>query len=280
MPPDTPPPVYAALRLAPAFDADLLLADLAGLTDADWAPHFNTGYHNGGWFGVPLRAVAGSVNPLYPDPAQTHFEDLPVLASRPAIQAALAAFRCPLRSVRLLKLRAGGVIREHRDDGLGFEHGEVRLHIPVVTNADTAFHLDGQCLPMAPGETWYVNVNLPHRVRNAGATDRIHLVIDCIVNDWLIALFAEGQGFAQVRAEAAVCAQSSVPVEQRLAALRPCVWRDGPLQARLFETEDADLFVREVSAAAAELGQPLSADEIRRALRQARQTWNQRHIIR
>jgi hypothetical protein len=31
----------------------------------------------------------------------------------------------------------------------------------------------------------YLNVNLPHRVAHRGAADRIHLVIDCVVNDWL-----------------------------------------------------------------------------------------------
>jgi hypothetical protein len=30
-----------------------------------------------------------------------------------------------------------------------------------------------------------VNVNLLHSVSNKGNTDRIHLVIDCVVNDWL-----------------------------------------------------------------------------------------------
>lgn len=38
---------------------------------------------------------------------------------------------------------------------------------------------------MKPGELWYLNVNRYHSVTNGGSTDRIHLVIDCIVNDWL-----------------------------------------------------------------------------------------------
>ena len=35
------------------------------------------------------------------------------------------------------------------------------------------------------GECWYLNANLPHRVTNNSNRDRIHLVIDCEVNDWL-----------------------------------------------------------------------------------------------
>jgi hypothetical protein len=41
---------------------------------------------------------------------------------------------------------------------------------------------------MNEGECWYLNVNFPHKVANRGATDRVHLVIDCAVDDWLRAL--------------------------------------------------------------------------------------------
>ena len=44
---------------------------------------------------------------------------------------------------------------------------------------------------MQPGEAWYLNFNLPHSVANRGTTDRIHLVIDCVMNPWLDAFFAE-----------------------------------------------------------------------------------------
>ena len=44
---------------------------------------------------------------------------------------------------------------------------------------------------MQVGETWYVNVNLPHSVENLGATDRVHLVIDAVVNDWILAMLAD-----------------------------------------------------------------------------------------
>ena len=43
---------------------------------------------------------------------------------------------------------------------------------------------------MAEGECWYVNVNLKHWVENQSATDRIHLVIDCVVDDWLAGCFS------------------------------------------------------------------------------------------
>ena len=41
----------------------------------------------------------------------------------------------------------------------------------------------GTPLPMGEGECWYINFNLPHRIHNRGTTDRVHLVIDCVLND-------------------------------------------------------------------------------------------------
>ena len=78
---------------------------------------------------------------------------------------------------------------------LDFEDGEVRLHIPVITNPDLEFILAGNRVVMQEGECWYLNVNQPHSVNNRGTTDRIHLVVDCVVNDWLRSLMlstAEG----------------------------------------------------------------------------------------
>ena len=45
-------------------------------------------------------------------------------------------------------------------------------------------------MTLAPGETWYLNVNLPHSVTNGGDEPRVHLVVDCEVNGWLRELFS------------------------------------------------------------------------------------------
>ena len=76
----------------------------------------------------------------------------------------LTLLECPLESVRFLKLAGGSSIREHRDFGLCFEAGVVRLDVPVHTHPDVEFELDGKAAPMAEGEVWYLNFDLPHRV--------------------------------------------------------------------------------------------------------------------
>jgi hypothetical protein len=41
---------------------------------------------------------------------------------------------------------------------------------------------------MAPGSAWYLRLADPHRVVNRGTSDRVHLVIDAVVNDWMLRL--------------------------------------------------------------------------------------------
>ena len=178
--------VLAAFQFPFHFDPTRLKAELENIQPEEWTPHFNTNIYEGEWSGVALRSIAGRTLQLYPDPTATgSFTNTELLERCPYYQQVLASFQCPLTSVRLLKLKARSNILEHRDYKLGFEDGEMRLHIPVVTNPAVAFFLNGERVPMQAGETWYVNVNLPHRVDNASDTDRIHLVMDCVVNEWL-----------------------------------------------------------------------------------------------
>jgi mannose-6-phosphate isomerase-like protein (cupin superfamily) len=180
-----------SLRLPLRFDARRLREDVERLAPEEWVAHFNTRTYEGEWSGVALRAVGGVAGRLYPDPAASEpFADTPVLERCPGVREVLSAFACRVESVRFLKLAAGARIREHRDYRLGYEDGEVRLHIPVVTHEGVGFFLSGQRVLMGEGECWYLNVNQPHRVENTGEVDRIHLVLDCVLDDWLRALFA------------------------------------------------------------------------------------------
>jgi mannose-6-phosphate isomerase-like protein (cupin superfamily) len=183
-------------RLRIAVDLDGLLRDLAGLPADAWVLHFNTREYVGDWSGIALRSVGGDPRRLYPDLAHHRpYEDTPLLARCPAVAAVLRELACVTTAVRFLRLGAGAQIREHRDD-IGWDTGEVRLHIPVVTTGDVDFVVDGQVLPMRAGECWYADLTQPHRVDNRGVSERIHLVIDCRLDDDLATLI-------QARAEPA-----------------------------------------------------------------------------
>ena len=182
--------MVTSFKLPLDLDPQRLKQDLDLIQPDEWVPHFNTAYYEGDWSGVSLRSVGRKATQLYPDPtAHGKFADTPTLARCPYFQEVLVAFQCPLESVRLLKLSARSSIREHRDHMLGYEDGELRLHIPIVTNPDVAFFLAGERVPMQAGECWYLNLNLPHRVDNQSDHDRVHLVVDCLLDDWLRALF-------------------------------------------------------------------------------------------
>ena len=187
--------MLSAIRLPITFDAAALAEDVGLMGEDDWVPHFNTSTYEGDWSGVALRSVGGVARQLYPDPTATaSFADTPYLDRCAAARAALASFECPLLSVRFLRLAAGAVIREHRDLNLAWEDGELRVHIPVLTNPYVEFLLAGTRIEMREGEAWYLDFNQKHAVANRGKTNRVHLVVDCVVNEWVTQLLARGEG--------------------------------------------------------------------------------------
>jgi hypothetical protein len=181
--------MISTLKFPFGFDAAKLKSDLDKFAENDWTPHFNTQYYEGDWSGIALRAAKDAHVQLYPDPMATAYEDTENLKRCSYIPEVLSAFQCELEAARFLRLTAGSVIREHRDHKLAFEDGFVRVHIPVRTNAQVEFFLDGVSVPMNEGEAWYLNFNLRHSVANRSAEDRVHLVVDCVLNDWLAEFF-------------------------------------------------------------------------------------------
>ncbi|MDG2533204.1 aspartyl/asparaginyl beta-hydroxylase domain-containing protein [Sphingomonas sp. HITSZ_GF] len=177
------------IRLPFAFDPAPLVADVAALERGDFTTHFVQQNFEGDWSALPLRAAASARHPIqmiYSPPDETAFVDTPWRARMPALSAVLRAFRCPVRSARLMRLAAGSVIKEHRDLDLDVAEGFARIHVAVVTNADVDFRLNGTRVAMAPGEAWYLRLADPHSVVNGGTTPRIHLVMDVVVDDWLL----------------------------------------------------------------------------------------------
>ena len=64
------------------------------------------------------------------------------------------------------------------------------MHIPVLTHADVEFFLDKERMNLKAGECWYMNFNLHHAINNKSNINRVHLVIDALVNDWVKEIFA------------------------------------------------------------------------------------------
>jgi hypothetical protein len=177
----------AAVRLPFSFDVERLQRDLdAAQSRIAWERHFNRAYHFGEWSGIALRGNSNTRLTLAIDPGRPDaFRDLDPFDACPYVREVIDSFECAIRSVRFLKLAPEGGIREHRDAYVGINYDELRLHVPVLTNDDVEFFAGGERVVMRPGECWYVDVDQPHAVFNRGTTDRVHLVIDAVVNDWL-----------------------------------------------------------------------------------------------
>lgn len=176
------------LKLPLVFDATLLKNDLKNFAPEEWIRHFNTHYYEGDWSGIPLRAPINARG-LYPDPTAESYIDTPQLEKCPAVRDVLSTFDCETSSVRFLRLGPGSKIRRHTDFNLSIEDGLARVHVPILTSPDVEFYLDDKRVEMNAGEAWYLNFNLYHSVENKGTDERIHLVIDCVVNDWFRGFF-------------------------------------------------------------------------------------------
>lgn len=183
------------VRLPLDFDPAPLAAELARFEENEWTAHFVRDNYEGEWSAIPLRAAAGETHPIRMIGVHStapHFVDTRFLDRAPVFAALLARFPCALKSVRLMRLSAGARIKEHEDFDPDAENGTARLHIPITTNPEVEFLLNRRPVAMAAGSVWYLRLADPHSVANRGSSDRVHLIIDARVNDWLAGMVREG----------------------------------------------------------------------------------------
>jgi len=182
--------VIKYLKLPFCLDVELLQKDTQVITSAYWQPHYQVNHYDGQWSAIPLRSVNGKIDNIMISPhEEDQYCDTIFLNKSQYFKTVLELFQCELKSVRLLKLDSGSSIKEHKDFDLNYEKGEIRIHIPVVTHSDVEFILDKERLILQEGECWYMNFNLLHSIVNKSKIDRIHLVIDAVVNDWVKEIF-------------------------------------------------------------------------------------------
>jgi hypothetical protein len=194
-----------AARLQKNLDIRLLLCDLRACSEGashdgasdgpgqHWVPEsYGEASYFTGWDILPIRsrggrADDGSAGTKSLDP----FEYTPLAKDTPYFVDVIEGLECQIKSVRLSCLRPGGEIFEHKDEGISFEEGDVRLHIPIVTNDQVVFRLGGELQKWGAGELWYGDFSEMHSVANPAAQARIHLLIDCLMSPALCALFPD-----------------------------------------------------------------------------------------
>ena len=280
------------LQLRFRFDAEAMREDLERLEEPDWIDHFVKQNYEGSWSVLPLRAPVGAQHPIetiYSDPSCDVFVDTPLLAQCPYFQHVLAQFHCPLHAVRLMRLTPGSVIKPHSDHDLSSEFGRARLHIPIITNRGVDFRLNGAPVVMGEGECWYLRLSDSHSVANRGKTDRVHLVIDALLNPWLQAQLmtadecfairppSAGEAPAAPQNAQASCVdavgdaeksstKATSPAFSDLERFRHLVWQDPALQQRLSEVSERSAFVVHASRIASQYGCEITGEQFESAM--------------
>ena len=172
------------------FDTERLKIDVQKVLKQNWVDHYNTNDYSGKWTSIALMSQGGKSDAIYALPNSNEpIVNTEVLDSCDYFKTILDGFLFEKTAVRLLQLAIGAEIKPHSDHCLGYEDGSFRLHIPIITNSEVEFILDGNRVIMNEGECWYIDANFVHSVANRGTKDRIHLVIDGIRNDWTDQLF-------------------------------------------------------------------------------------------
>jgi hypothetical protein len=189
-------------RFPMRFDVEQLKEEVRSLESTAWLSHYDGSISNG-WTAIPLVSRDGAMD----DPNAQRvgrfglYRRTPIVKSLPYFRAVLDAFECPQGRVRISRLQPGAVIRAHRDIGreaASVAFGQVRLHLPIVTNDGVTFLVGGERLRLLPGRLYYVDFTRLHSVRNDGRTARIHLILDLQMNDFLRRVFPEPSRREQV----------------------------------------------------------------------------------
>ena len=191
-------------RLALPMDFSAISQEIKHLLDGAWIDHVNNRAYSGKWDVLPLRSLqqyqhSHPILQAFSIQVGELWKDLDILQTCPVLQNWLSSFLCPLKSVRLMRLASGSHIKPHCDNGLDWTSGEARLHVPIITSDQVSFLVKGQPVPMKEGELWYINAGELHEVKNDSCHDRIHLVIDCEVNDWLSEHFSDDSTLLSAR---------------------------------------------------------------------------------
>jgi hypothetical protein len=116
--------------------------------------------------------------------------DYPALEQLPEVRPILARIvdllgTSAIGRILIVKLRPGGFITPHIDEGAYADHYE-RFHLVLESGIGNAFFVEfepdhSEVAYMKPGELWWFDHKRKHWVINDSQVSRIHLIIDAVV---------------------------------------------------------------------------------------------------
>lgn len=102
----------------------------------------------------------------------------------PVIEAAISEYkgaeRAFVNKCLIPRMRPGTRILAHKDIARSFNFSH-RIHIPLTTNPDVYFLIDGKRCVMEEGNAYEINNKVLHSVENKGTETRIHLLFDIYI---------------------------------------------------------------------------------------------------
>lgn len=116
---------------------------------------------------------------LYRRPWPRWEELRPLVAPVVAHARATTGAQGPLCTTMLARLMPGETIPAHTDSAAFFAAAR-RFHVPLLTNPDVSFLVDGETVPMPASHLIEIDNRRAHMVVNNGQSPRVHLIFDIV----------------------------------------------------------------------------------------------------
>ena len=171
------------------FDGDTLDRLLKEIKNAD-IPYKKaySDYQSGGWLTAALYAPDEDCDSAeICDGCAVPCE---IMKQLPETKALLNALGLDYFSVRIAATQPDAYLWEHADYLELDESQKLRLHIPLDTNSGARMSFSDKSVHLEKGYLWKLDPKLEHAIENKGNSERIHLILDCNMNDRLQQLLA------------------------------------------------------------------------------------------
>jgi hypothetical protein len=161
-----------AYRIDERFLSQPMITELVSkIREDSWVPtHSGGSYADAKWRTLPL---------IKDDSPTEHYSKFS------AIDDVVSRFPCKFKMMTFYSILPGGKLHPHRDLSGASILNCMRFHIPLVTNELMDFRVSKKRVIMKPGELWALDTSYLHSVNNAGSADRIHIVMEVEMNDWV-----------------------------------------------------------------------------------------------
>lgn len=104
---------------------------------------------------------------------------------QPIVNKLLSLYNGVTGRIMYINLPSKKYVPPHKDGGFYLKNVR-RFHIPILTNRDVVYIINGEHKNMAEGECWEINNLAHHAVFNNSNEDRVHLVIDILPESVII----------------------------------------------------------------------------------------------